>query len=319
MYMPDEQGPSNPERVCRPCGAELRPLQEQLAATRAGAHRVNNLADHQNFVPEGLKQFTTGVFTRDLAASIRNATHTLNTLEDPLLVEDKRIPKAILEAAQGFAFITFMRVAVIGGLRMGSGLVILKKDDGSWSAPSGIGLTGFSAGFVHGIDKVNLCLVFTNKSACRVLVSKGQLNLGAELGATVGPIGRTAMGGASFGQGGMAPVVAYSQSVGLFVGIDVNGCWIKDRKEQNQRFYGLHYEPSEILTGNVPQPEAGRPLYEALHRLTTREEPPVNTGVPEQMRTGVPEQMRTGVEQEMEAVEMRTEVRTGRNGVELVD
>lgn len=277
--MPDQQGSANPERVCRPCGAELRPLQEQLAATNANAHRENNLAAHQNFVPEALKQYTTGPFTRDLAACIRNATYTLRSLEDPLLVEDKKIPKTILEKAEGFVFVTFMRISVMGGLRVGSGLVIMKREDGSWSAPSGIGLGGLSAGFMAGTDKVNLCLVLTNRASCHVLCSKGQFNIGAELGATLGPVGRTAMGGASFGHGSVAPVVAYSQSVGLFAGVDVNGCWLQSRKGMNQRFYGLHYEPSEILAGNVPQPEAGRPLYEALQRITSAEEQQVRTDV----------------------------------------
>lgn len=266
--MPERHGHSELARACMPCAAELRPLQEELAARNANCHKVNNLDDHQKFLPAAVRPYATGPFTRDLGVAIRNATYTLMSLEDPLLLEDKQIPKAILNMAQGFVFVTFMRFSVIGGLRIGSGLAVVKREDGSWSAPSAVGLGGFSVGFMAGTDKVNLCLVLTNKSACSVLnASKGQLNLGAEVGATLGPLGRNATVGASFGNTGVAPVVAYSQSCGLFVGIDLNGCWLSSRPPMNQRFYGVHHEPAEILNGNVPQPEAGRPLYEALDRV----------------------------------------------------
>ena len=50
------------------------------------------------------------------------------------------------------------------------------------------------------------------------------MNLGAELGVAVGPLGRAATGNLNAGPGGMpAPAYAYAHSKGLFAGISVEG------------------------------------------------------------------------------------------------
>jgi len=164
--------------------------------------------------------------------------------------------------------LTFLRVGFFAGGRLGSGLAVMKRQDGTWSAPSAIGVGGLSIGFTFGADVVNLCLILMSQKACQVLASKGQLLLEGELSATAGPLGRNASIGA-IGPNGFAPVYSYNQSRGLLVGVDLNGSLLLTRKSVNHKFYGLKHSPEDILMGDVPQPEAGKPLYDVLQQLST--------------------------------------------------
>jgi lipid-binding SYLF domain-containing protein len=192
---------------------------------------------------------------------------------DPLLLPDKKIPASLLGQAEGFLFLTFLRLGFLGGARLGSGLAVVKREDGTWSAPSAVGMAGLSVGLMAGGDCVNLCLVLMSRRLCTVLASKGSLNIEGELGASLGPIGRTATGGVNIGNG-VAPVYSYCQSSGLFAGVDINGSVIMTRDSVNHRFYGLPYEAQELLMGDVARPDAGHPLYEALTSVTAPRELP---------------------------------------------
>merc|ERR1712083_473590 len=186
---------------------------------------------------------------------------------DPLLIPDKKIPAKILGSAEGFLFMTFLRLGFLGGARIGSGLAIVKREDGSWGAPSAVGMGGLSVGFMAGADTVNLCLVLMSRRVCNVLGSRGQFSLGGDLGASVGPIGRNASVGLTIGRGA-APVYSYCQSRGLFVGADVNGSVIMTRRSVNQKFYGVRYDAHDILMGDVPRPTSAQPLYDAIMQAT---------------------------------------------------
>lgn len=60
--------------------------------------------------------------------------------------------------------------------------------------------------------------------AVKIFAQNQSVNLGAELGVAVGPLGRAATGNLNAGPGGMpAPAYAYAHSKGLFAGISVEG------------------------------------------------------------------------------------------------
>merc|ERR1712178_242743 len=202
------------------------------------------------------------------ASAIRNATFTLNQQMDPLLIPDQQIPMSLMNEAQGFVFLTFLRVGIFGGIKCGSGMVVLKRDDGTWSAPSAVGMGGAFIGVTFGADIVNLCLVLTSKTVCQGFLTSGQVKFEGELGISIGPIRRNASAGA-IASSGLAPVYSYAQSRGLLVGLDVNGSYIYTRNRVNQKFYGMPLTARQILQ-ETAQPEAGRILQEAIVRLTDK-------------------------------------------------
>lgn len=211
-------------------------------------------------------------FTMTLETAIRNAAFTLKQQADPLIIPDKQIPETILKQAEGFMFITYLRVGFLGGMTGGSGLAVMKKDDGTWGAPSAIGMGGFAFGLVAGADIVNLVLILTHRRLCSLLASKGQVGIGADFGASVGPVGRHASAGLNLGNKGVAPVYSYCQSQGLCFSADISGTVLCARDGVNQRFYGAKHDAQDILMGNVPPPAAAQPLYDALLEVSGGQE-----------------------------------------------
>lgn len=59
---------------------------------------------------------------------------------------ERSIPDAILRQAKGLAVITVARVGVMVTYKIGTGLVVARRDDGSWSPPSAISSFGMGWG-----------------------------------------------------------------------------------------------------------------------------------------------------------------------------
>lgn len=70
------------------------------------------------------------------------------------LKPEKSIPDAILRQAKGLAIITAVKVGVMVTYNIGTGLVIARREDGSWSPPSAVSTFGIGWGaqvkyFIH--------------------------------------------------------------------------------------------------------------------------------------------------------------------------
>lgn len=105
----------------------------------------------------------------------------------------------------------------------------------------------------------------------------GSLQLGADVGVALGPLGRALEADFGAAPGSMAPIYTYSLSKGLYAGVSLDGKVIVTRHNVNQKFYGRAVSGMEILQGIVPSPPAAQPLYDALtrcHVYTTGNRPP---------------------------------------------
>lgn len=59
---------------------------------------------------------------------------------------EKSIPSAVLRGAKGLAILTVAKVGALLTYKLGTGLVVARRSDGSWSAPSAIGSIGLGWG-----------------------------------------------------------------------------------------------------------------------------------------------------------------------------
>lgn len=59
---------------------------------------------------------------------------------------EKSIPAAVLRGARGLAILTVAKGGVLLSYKLGSGLVVARRSDGSWSAPSAILSVGLGWG-----------------------------------------------------------------------------------------------------------------------------------------------------------------------------
>ncbi|TMW59031.1 hypothetical protein Poli38472_007176 [Pythium oligandrum] len=248
--------PSEPQRVCLQCAPQLHQYQDQLVAQYAQANNENiHEARGRIHVP----------YSNSLFKECQNAADIVGNFfrDDWGSAKDRSIPVAFLQKAHGLAIMTIVKAGFLVSGQVGTGLVVAKLPDGTWSAPSAIGIAGLSGGFEVGGELVELMVVLGSEGAVKVF-HKPQVNLGAGLDLTVGPYGRSAEVAAAASTSGLNANYSYSHSKGFFAGISLQGKVIVARNDLNRKFYGRDIQPMEILNGHVAAPNAARPLYEAL-------------------------------------------------------
>ncbi|RLN46389.1 hypothetical protein BBO99_00008301 [Phytophthora kernoviae] len=206
-------------------------------------------------------------YSRSLESACRSAADILGNFFRPDFGadSDRYIPVSFLKRAHGIAFLTVIKAGLLITAKMGTGIVIAKLDDETWSAPSAIGTAGIGGGFEAGGELIEVMIVMGSKNAVKVF-HRTQVNVGGGLSVAVGPYGRDALAQAAASRGGFNANYSYSHSRGLFAGISLHGAVITARTEMNSNFYGQKLTPEEILSGTVAQPRAAQCLYEAIDR-----------------------------------------------------
>ncbi|CAK4465087.1 unnamed protein product [Aphanomyces euteiches] len=249
--------PAVPQRVCTLCAPVLQPLQARLEAAFANCHKEQPAAPTKGW-------FKSIPVKQTIEDECEMAQKMLRQFFLTSQV-DKQIPITFLERAHGLAFLTVVKAGLLVTAKMGSGIVLTKFPDKTWSAPSAIGTAGLGGGFEGGGELVQILLLLGSAKAVSVFYQT-QLTLGAGLDVTVGPYGRsaTAQAAMSSSGGGLDVNYSYSHSRGLFAGISLHGAVINCRSDANRAFYGRHVTPMEILTGAVAPPRAAQGLYDAI-------------------------------------------------------
>jgi lipid-binding SYLF domain-containing protein len=172
--------------------------------------------------------------------------------------------------------LSVLRVGVGWSATMGTGLVIARQRDGTWSAPCAAACYGVGWGLQLGSELTDLLLVIRTEEALRAFCSRAHLGLGGSAGLAVGPVGRAADASVrvaptvAAARGGPS-VVGYSCSKGAYIGVSLEGSVTCVREGVNMRFYGYPTTASQLLMeGRVPQPPAASMLYEALDGLMAK-------------------------------------------------
>ena len=114
--------------------------------------------------------------------------------------------RGMIEAAVGLGFVRVSKVVVGVSLQHGSGIIISRLPDGTWSAPSALGVYGLGVGFQFGLEVADFMFIIQTKEGMEHFKSSGNFVVGGNIGAAVVNCGREAYGAASFGVcSGMIP------------------------------------------------------------------------------------------------------------------
>ncbi|KAJ4012947.1 hypothetical protein NW752_006217 [Fusarium irregulare] len=178
---------------------------------------------------------------------------------------DKVIPPSILENAKGLAVITVLKAGFLGSGRFGSGLVVARLPDGSWSAPSAIATAGAGFGGQIGFELTDFVFILNDASAVRTFAQAGSLTLGGNVSLAAGPVGRNAEAAGAASLKGVAGIFSYSKTKGLFAGVSLEGSAIIERRDANEKMYGQRYTAQQLLTGSVRPPPQAAPLMNILN------------------------------------------------------
>jgi lipid-binding SYLF domain-containing protein len=194
-------------------------------------------------------------------ARLLTATRVLNEL---LQMPEQNIPNWLLERAHAVAVIpAVIKVGLGVGGRRGKGVLVVRKDNGSWSNPVFVNLTGGSFGFQVGVQSTDVVLVFTSRHSIEGIVG-GKVTLGADASVAAGPVGRQSSAATDIGLS--AQVYSYSRASGLFAGVALDGSALTIDHRSNESLYGRPgVLASEIIRDDAPPaPEPAQSFIAAV-------------------------------------------------------
>jgi lipid-binding SYLF domain-containing protein len=176
-----------------------------------------------------------------------NAT---SVLEELGRMPDQSIPTWLLERAYAVAVVPdVIKVGLGIGGRRGKGALVVRKDNGEWSNPIFVNMTGGSFGFQVGVQSSDVVLVFTSRKSIEGIVG-GKVTLGADASVAAGPVGRQSSAATDIGL--TAQVYSYSRASGLFAGVALDGSAITIDHRSNEEFYGR----SGVLASEIIRSDA---------------------------------------------------------------
>ncbi|KAH8052808.1 hypothetical protein JL722_9942 [Aureococcus anophagefferens] len=248
-------------RYCGLCRLELEPHQQKWIEQNCNANRTNalDLNDSTTRYLNSPLRFTLG---GEAGYALKNLTDGVNVWDRDLEYFDQQ-----LQGADGLLFLTVAKVAFISGIRVGTGLVVARLPDGSWSAPCAVGSSGFTFGAVVGAEITDMITAVDAQALAELYDAQTtKLTFGGEASFAFGPLGRTATGEAMVAtDASTATATAYSQSRGFYGGVTVDASHLRVRDDVNLKFYGKPVSAADLLRGAERQPTAAAPLYEQLH------------------------------------------------------
>ena len=180
----------------------------------------------------------------------------ITVLDEVMGAGDSAVPRDLLEKAEAIAvFPSLVKAGFVVGGQRGHGLISVRDpESGAWSSPAFLTITGGSVGLQIGAQAVDLVLVVQNRRGLDQLL-KNQFKIGADAAVAAGPVGRDASASTDIQM--RAQILSYSRTRGLFAGVTLNGSTIRQDRDANERFYGLAYRTTQIVTqrlGGSPDP-----------------------------------------------------------------
>ncbi|XP_021773864.1 uncharacterized protein LOC110737827 [Chenopodium quinoa] len=256
---------SDPQRVCDVCGVRLESVQGYLMdqVSRAAQLPTHDLTDLST-----LRSWLNFPWGQSMEYEIYKATNALKSYNKMgSMSNEKCIPDAILKQAKGLAILTVAKVGTVMTYKVGTGLVVARRKDGSWSAPSAIASFGLGWGVQVGGQCTDFIIVLRTSEAVKMFGGNMHISFGAGMSASAGVVGRAAEADIRAGDGGVAACYTYSCSKGAFVGCSLESNIVTARHKENSRFYGnSSLKASDILL-SLPRPPAAAILYDALSDL----------------------------------------------------
>ncbi|KAI0864247.1 hypothetical protein F4860DRAFT_465628 [Xylaria cubensis] len=165
----------------------------------------------------------------------------------------KKIPPRLIQNAVGLAIFTSMRSGLWTSGSGGSGILIARKTDGTWSPPSGLVLQTPSLGFVIGVDIYDCILIINNFTVLEAF-ARPKFTLGTDVMLSTGPLVSLGLLENDVTWTDLSDAaITYVKAKGQFSDVKLDGTILQERRDENERFYGMTLGVAKILSGDVNQ------------------------------------------------------------------
>jgi len=207
--------------------------------------------------------FVCSVVTADRRDEVKRLARATDVFQEIMKTPDKGIPGDLLDKSACIAIVPGLKKGGLGlGGKYGKGLIMCRKPNRNWTAPSFITIEGGSIGFQIGFTQIDVVMLFMNKNGVDKLIGD-KFTIGADASAAAGPVGRQTAAQTNIRLD--AEILTYSRAKGLFAGISLDGATLRSDKDDNRDFYGKDLDVRSILIdGTVEMPAEARSLASAL-------------------------------------------------------
>lgn len=180
--------------------------------------------------------------------------------------EDRKVQIKLLKQARAVAIFPGMIKAgfIVGGTG-GTGVLLARNKDGSWSPPAFLKIAGASVGLQIGVQSTDLMLVIMNQAGLQGII-KQNAKLGVDASVAAGPVGRRASAGVT-GVSKKADVFSFSRSKGAFTGVSLEGAGLEFAASLNKAYYGRAVTLTQVLAGKgIKAPASAGKLISVLKK-----------------------------------------------------
>ena len=206
------------------------------------------------------------------ADSVKRLQKSQVVFNEIMKTPDKGIPEDLLDKCECIGIVPDLKKGGLGiGGKYGRGVLMCRKQDRSWTAPSFISIEGGSVGFQIGFSSIDVVMLIMNRKGVEKLLGD-KFTIGADATAAAGPVGRQAA--AQTDAKLDAEILTYSRAKGLFAGVALDGATLRQDKDDIKDFYGAEIDARKILLdGTVPMPSEAQPLATMLSSKSPRKNP----------------------------------------------
>ncbi len=184
------------------------------------------------------------------AAAVRHVNDAVEVVHK--LDNDARMRSAIGRAKGIFIIPSYGRAAAGIGAAGGTGLLMLRRADGSWSNPAFYTTGGLSLGLQAGAQGGSFVMLLNNDKAIKEFYKKNNFSINANAGLTVLNWSRMAEGTAGTGD-----VLVWSDTKGLFgdlVTVELND--VRYSSRMNDAYYRRTLTAPDVVAGKVENPQS---------------------------------------------------------------
>ncbi|MBL4740180.1 MAG: lipid-binding SYLF domain-containing protein [Sneathiella sp.] len=149
---------------------------------------------------------------------------------------------------------------IIGGAG-GTGVLLSRGTDGSWSSPAFYTMGQASIGFQFGAEAKEMVLVIMTQKGLEAII-ENQVKLGGDLSAAVGPVGKNL--GASTTTNMDVDVFSFAKNSGLFIGASVAGSILDAKEDWLASYYGQQVKAHDVVINRTVENAQSDKLKSAL-------------------------------------------------------
>jgi lipid-binding SYLF domain-containing protein len=193
---------------------------------------------------------------QNAAAMVQDATATLASM-----LERPRFARVMKSAKGLIIFPSLLKAGYFVGGKSGSGILVLKNNDGTWTYPAFYQVTGGSFGLQIGASISQVVIAMMTDKAVSAAID-GNIELGGEIGVAIGPAAVDAGIDTNF------DMLTFTISNGLFAGVALDGSTITKSTRRNQAFYSPQTSTKDILVEQTAHNPLASGLLDVLARAS---------------------------------------------------